>query len=286
MGTMTRASLIVAVIVLLAGCGSDGGDLANVINQGNATFKVLDLTSGAVSYKQSISDLTTNPAYGDTLMVFRRVATGGDTLGSPVSEFGHQASEPQFAASIDQFYIGVFEVTTAQWQRLAGTTPWTSVTPESVIGWSAFTGATPACNLSADDVTAACASFSSGYPWNLTLPTSPQWEFAARAGTDTEFSWGSSTAVGTVGNYAVIRETNIDALSNRRLVGPQEVGSHSPNPIGLFDVHGNVWELTSDGDARGGSWSDPVAMARSASAIAVPSSSPQAKVGVRLVLVE
>src|SRR5690606_2013243 len=66
------------------------------------------------------------------------------------------------------------------------------------------------------------------------LPSESEWEYAARAGTATDYSWGNETDC-TNANYAecVLLQTVI-------------VGSYSPNPFGLYDMHGNEKEWVQD----------------------------------------
>ena len=56
-----------------------------------------------------------------------------------------------------------------------------------------------------------------------------------------------------------------------------------PNALGLFDTHGNLWELTSDGHIRGGSWRDGVISARAANLVELGGQYEHALVGARLV---
>jgi formylglycine-generating enzyme required for sulfatase activity len=115
------------------------------------------------------------------------------------------------------------------------------------------------------------------------LPSDAQWEYACRGGTSTAFWWGNdpnsrSAAV----NNAVVLETNSTNL------GPRQVGQKSPNPFGLYDMLGNVWELTHTGSAtsiRGGSWNDTLAQARCANTVAIDRGTAHALVGARLILV-
>lgn len=80
------------------------------------------------------------------------------------------------------------------------------------------------------------------------LPTEPEWEFAARAGTTTSRFFGDSEE--TLGDYAVFarhppraKDDPVDPTDPQRT---QRVGALKPNPLGLFDVYGNVWEWTQD----------------------------------------
>jgi formylglycine-generating enzyme required for sulfatase activity len=144
------------------------------------------------------------------------------------------------------------------------------------------------------------------------LPTEPEWEFAARAGTSTARFFGESEDL--LDNYASFarrpprtKDDPVDPADPQRT---SRVGSMKANPLGLYDVYGNVWEWTqdrverfqtpavpqdvedpvlrvSDGDARtrrGGAFSYGAAFARSAARGTVNSLPPQRRdnVGFRI----
>ena len=72
------------------------------------------------------------------------------------------------------------------------------------------------------------------------LPTEAEWEYAARAGTTTIYSWGDN--VDLASDYAWCIQT----IDGKNHFYAHEVGCKKPNPWGLYDMHGNVWEWVQD----------------------------------------
>jgi len=141
------------------------------------------------------------------------------------------------------FELGVYEVTQEQYEQVMGTNPSKSKGPQN-----------PVENVSWDDAVEFCRKLSerpeeklAGYVYRL--PTEAEWEYACRAGTTTRYSCGDSNS--KLGDYASYDETSGNTT--------HPVGGKKPNPFGLYDMHGNVFEWCQDwhGDYPSGSMTDP-----------------------------
>jgi formylglycine-generating enzyme required for sulfatase activity len=94
----------------------------------------------------------------------------------------------------------------------------------------------PAGHISKEEAERFCRLVSEKTGQDVRLPTEAEWEYAARAGTDTLWFFGDDPA--PLGDYAWY-----DANSGSK---PHPVGQKKPNPWGLHDMYGNVWECVSD----------------------------------------
>jgi len=120
----------------------------------------------------------------------------------------------------------------------------------------------PVIGISWYDATAYCKWISEKTGDNYRLPTEKEWEYACRAGTETEWSFGDDEK--ELEKYAWY-EKNSDSTTHL-------VGEKLPNKWGLYDMHGNVWEWCEDWYdkdkdrkvLRGGSWGSDAVFTRSA----------------------
>jgi formylglycine-generating enzyme required for sulfatase activity len=170
---------------------------------------------------------------------------GTFTMGSPTTEAGRGTDETEHNVSLTKgFYLGKYEVTQAQYEAvMTGVTGDRNATPSN---WHGNPNR-PVENVSWDDaqvfLTRLNAQQVGNLPigWSYVLPTESQWEYACRAGTTTDFSWGDGIS-STNANY------NWDGgpTNGNDFKQTRDVGQYSANPWGFFDMHGNVWEWTSD----------------------------------------
>jgi formylglycine-generating enzyme required for sulfatase activity len=225
-------------------------DLANW--SATATAKI---TAGLVSVTNSPPPGANELFYKAALFVpptnMVYVAPNAFVMGSPTNELHRQANEgPQTTVTLTRSYwIGKFEVTQGEYLSVTGTNP-TYFSgdlnrPVSSVSWP---DATNYCALlTARELAAGRIPFGTRFR----LPTEAEWECAARAGTTTRFSYGDDADYLQIGDHAWYYG-NADLT-----VHP--VGQKLPNPWGLYDIEGNVWEWTQDwlGPLPGGSITDP-----------------------------
>ncbi len=172
---------------------------------------------------------------------FVRIPPGTYMMGSPESEPGRDDDENLCQVIIKEpFYMQTTEVIQKVWKEIMGDNPswfdyWSSDYPvESVV---------------MSDIQAFISKMNARGGGTYRLPTEAEWEYAARAGTGTAVANGDLT-VGEDCNH----DPNLDAIgwycANRgdlALIGrTNNVGKKQPNSWGLYDMHGNVWEMCQD----------------------------------------
>lgn len=168
-------------------------------------------------------------------MVF--IPKGTFMKGAPTSEEGRKDDEVQHEVTITRdFYLGAYEVTQSQYKRIMGSNP------------SRFQGVVcdfneelPVDSVRWEDAVDFCNKLNQTEPHHLfgrvyRLPTEAEWEYACRAGTESTYSFGTDKAL--LSEYAWYKENSADRIHT--------VGLKEPNPWGLYDMYGNVWEWCFD----------------------------------------
>ncbi|HXT39303.1 MAG TPA: SUMF1/EgtB/PvdO family nonheme iron enzyme [Candidatus Angelobacter sp.] len=224
------------------------------------------------------------------------------TMGSPTNDFDSSINErPQTTVTLTRgFWIGEFEVTQGEYLSVMGTNPSEFPgdlnRPVSSVTWF---DATNYCGMLTQRELAA-GRIPPGSRFRL--PTEAEWEYAARAGTTTRFSYGDDAPNYTsLANYAWFLDLGHPDLT------VHAVGQKLPNPWGLYDMYGNVWEWCQDwydslpggvqidptgppGPVqfdekvmRGGAYDYPNSSCRSASRLFRPANQPDSDLGFRVV---
>ncbi len=287
-----RAAWTIPLFCLgLTSCGGNpSGDVAGALGTFTAPFVAVDLTTGALESHAEISedDLRTDARWKQTKLLFRRIEIGG-IIGVSGTALGADSDEPsprEVAPAV--LFIAVFELTQAQWIALGGQARWLEPGLRAAGGGVVAAGA-PAYGLSRDEVLTALGAFNAGHEHRLALPSHEQWEVACRGGiSGTLFWWGDDPRAANIGTSlrAVVAETV--AATGDGVVGPRAVDlGRSANPVGLYDLHGNLWEWVDSvsGTVRGGSWNDSVPLARAANRLGLDQAVHHPLVGARLILV-
>ncbi|MBI2503038.1 MAG: formylglycine-generating enzyme family protein [Candidatus Latescibacteria bacterium] len=167
---------------------------------------------------------------GGAQMEFAGIEPGTFTMGDAESGYA-----PHQVTISKGFYLGRYEITQEQWKAVMGTSPW------SVDSSVRENPNHPAVYISWNDVQAFIHKLNQAAGDSLyRLPSEAEWEYACRAGTTTRWSFGDDES--QLKDYAWYEEN-----ANREgLVDAHAVGTKLPNPWGLYDMHGNLWEWVQD----------------------------------------
>jgi formylglycine-generating enzyme required for sulfatase activity len=147
----------------------------------------------------------------------------------PMGKSGDAEDSPVHEVTFSKgFWIGKYEVTQAQWVAIMETNP------------SGFKGENrPVENVSFEEVQEFIRRLNEKEGWNkYSLPTEAQWEYTARANTNTKYSWGDRMEK----NRANC--TNCGSTWDNKETAP--IGSFAANPWGMSDMNGNVMEWVND----------------------------------------
>ncbi|MDY6973364.1 MAG: formylglycine-generating enzyme family protein [Thermodesulfobacteriota bacterium] len=214
------------------------------------------------------------------------VPSGSFVMGSPESEKGRDKDEsPAHKVEIDSFYIGRYEITQPQWEKVMGKNP------------SKFRGLPdlPVEGVSWKDVKEFLIRLQKKTRLPYRLSTEAEWEYVCRAGSQTPFCSGSDER--SLNEYAWF-SINAGGETHR-------VGSRLPNKLGVYDMHGNVSEWVGDGRRgylsrtennpvgpssskkaihRGGCWLYPARLCRSANRMSADKEFRSHIIGFRLAI--
>ena len=185
-------------------------------------------------------------------ITFVYIPSGTFRMGD-IQGIGSLYETPVHTVTLSSFEMSIYEITQGQYQSVVGTNPSTIKSgdnyPVEQVSWYE---AVRFCNKLSDaaglercynDSTWACDFSKNGFR----LPTEAEWEYSCKAGTETNFyngneinvldDWKTSSDLDKAGWYLA----NSGGMTH-------PVGEKEKNDFGLYDMHGNVWELCNDWD--------------------------------------
>ncbi|MEN8214996.1 MAG: formylglycine-generating enzyme family protein [Pseudomonadota bacterium] len=217
------------------------GALTNEMNQPRIVT-LRKLTYRCALYKKVFRDRLKDGSKGPEMVW---IPAGTFRMGD-IQGGGHDNEKPVHRVSVSRFAMGRYEVTFAEYDKFAQATG--RKKPDDK-GWGR--GNRPVINVSWHDATAYAEWLSQQTSQKYRLPTEAEWEYAARAKTETARDWGNN-------HDEACRYANVyDETAKKKLSFPwthsncgdgyvytAPVGRFKPNQFALFDMLGNVWEWT------------------------------------------
>ena len=244
---------------------------------------------------------------GAVPLILTRVPAGTFQMGSPTTERSRETdgtTEALHQVSISSdYYIGKYEITHAQWVAVMASHPDDNPScgascPQNLVSWNQVSG-TDGFLQRLNAHLSATGQQGAGM---FRLPTEAEWERACRGGTQSRFSFGDALNGYEVCNPSAEADPYMWFCGSSG--GSQHpVGTRRPNPYGLFDMHGNVYEWCADWYSdysgvpetnpvgppsgtyrvvRGGSASDVLARARSAARLFMEPNEFSHRIGFRV----
>ncbi|MBR1870756.1 MAG: SUMF1/EgtB/PvdO family nonheme iron enzyme, partial [Kiritimatiellae bacterium] len=231
-----------------------------VYKGGQDDYMIVDLETWAVTFEPMSTQDASNKKYNDNdtgniyktkKLVLRKIEKGDYYIGGPetgaFSNSGAANSYHKVTIPAD-YYIGIFELTEAQYGKIMSNSSYTSTLPVGNIPWNTIRGSAGVAsrpgagclkNLN-DKTTLGGTKFitSSSALAGFDLPTESMWEIAARAGVATKWPTGDTSS--GLGNYGWIA-TNSGSTRHTP-------GLKTPNAYGLYDTVGGQAEIMRDVD--------------------------------------
>jgi len=167
-----------------------------------------------------------------------RIKSGRFRMGSPPEEKDRDLDEDPLTEVVfpTSFWMGKYEVTQSAYERVMGVNPsWFKGDSDRPVEQVSWQDALFFCAILTETERAA-GRLTPSFAYRL--PTEAEFEYVCRAGTTTRFSHGEDIDFQQLGEYAWF-DGNSGNMSHR-------VGEKLPNPFGLYDMHGNVWEWCLD----------------------------------------